>query len=226
MNSNYSSAQKASPLGRLEGLPDFNKFPDKLVPVIVQDAQTKTVLMLGYMNDEAYNQTLINEKITFYSRSKQRLWTKGETSGNYLFVKEILLDCDNDCLLIKANPVGPVCHTGADTCFNENNEGNFLNYLEKIIESRKKTKQEGSYVNNLFEKGINKIAQKVGEEAVELVIESKDDNDDLFVNEAADLLFHYLILLNAKGKSLNDVEEVLKKRHRPHPSPKERGNEV
>lgn len=194
--------------------PDFNKFPDKLVPVIVQDASTNKVLMLGYMNDEAYNQTLIEQKITFYSRSKKRLWTKGETSGNYLFVKEILFDCDNDCLLIKANPAGPVCHTGADTCFNENNEGNFLHQLEKIIESRKETKQQGSYVNSLFEKGINKIAQKVGEEAVELVIESKDNNDELFINEAADLLFHYLILLNAKGKSLNDVEQILKNRHK------------
>ncbi|MEP6682730.1 MAG: bifunctional phosphoribosyl-AMP cyclohydrolase/phosphoribosyl-ATP diphosphatase HisIE [Parafilimonas sp.] len=193
--------------------PDFDKFPDKLVPVIVQDAQSKTVLMLGYMNDAAYEQTLINKKITFYSRSKQRLWTKGETSGNYLFVKEMLNDCDNDCLLIKANPVGPVCHTGADTCFNEKNEGSFLNQLEKIIESRKETKQEGSYVNSLFEKGINKIAQKVGEEAVELVIEAKDNNDELFMNEAADLLFHYLILLNAKGKFLHDVEEILNNRH-------------
>ena len=199
--------------------PDFNKFPDKLVPVIVQDASTNKVLMLGYINDDAYNQTIINQKLTFYSRSKKRLWEKGETSGNYLFVKEILLDCDNDCLLIKANPAGPVCHTGADTCFNETNDGSFLNELEKIIESRKETKQKTSYVNSLFEKGINKIAQKVGEEAVELVIESKDSNDELFINEAADLLFHYLILLNAKGKSLNDVEDVLKQRHRPHPNP-------
>ena len=205
--------------------PDFEKFPDKLVPVIVQDASTSKVLMLGYMNDEAYNQTLISKKLTFYSRSKKRLWTKGETSGNYLFVKEILNDCDNDCLLIKANPVGPVCHTGADTCFNENNESNFLNQLEKIIESRKETKQQGSYVNSLFEKGINKIAQKVGEEAVELVIESKDNNDELFINEAADLLFHYLILLNAKAKSLSDVEDVLRQRHTaasPKSSSKER----
>ena len=194
--------------------PDFNKFPDKLVPVIVQDASTNKVLMLGYMNEAAYDQTVINQKITFFSRSKQRLWEKGETSGNYLFVKEMLLDCDNDCLLIKANPAGPVCHTGADTCFNEVNEGNFLNHLEKIIESRKQTKQQGSYVNNLFNKGINKIAQKVGEEAVELVIEAKDNNDELFKNEAADLLFHYLILLNARGMSLNDIEEVLKSRHK------------
>jgi phosphoribosyl-AMP cyclohydrolase / phosphoribosyl-ATP pyrophosphohydrolase len=194
--------------------PDFNKFPDQLVPVIVQDASTNKVLMLGYMNEAAYNQTIINQKITFYSRSRQRLWEKGETSSNYLFVKEILLDCDNDCLLIKANPAGPVCHTGADTCFNEINQGSFLNHLEKIIESRKHTKQESSYVNSLFEKGINKIAQKVGEEAVELVIESKDKNDELFKNEAADLLFHYLILLNVKGFSLADVEGVLEQRHK------------
>jgi len=194
--------------------PDFNKFPDKLVPVIVQDASTDKVLMLGYMNEAAYDQTIIDQKVSFYSRSKQRLWTKGETSGNYLFVKKILHDCDNDCLLIKANPAGPVCHTGADTCFNEINEGSFLNHLEKIIESRKVTKQQGSYVNSLFEKGINKIAQKLGEEAVELVIESKDKNDELFVNEAADLLFHYLILLNARGKTINDVESVLRERHK------------
>ncbi len=210
--------RNTSPSGRLEGLPDFNKFPDKLVPVIVQDAATNVVLMLGYMNEEAYNKTIVEQKITFFSRSKQRLWTKGETSGNFLFVKEIMNDCDNDCLLIKANPVGPVCHTGADTCFNETNEGSFLYHLEKIIESRKQTKQQGSYVNSLFEKGINKIAQKVGEEAVEVVIEAKDNNDDLFKNEAADLLFHYLILLNAKGMSLSDVEEVLKARHKaPNP---------
>lgn len=194
--------------------PDFNKFPDKLIPVIVQDASTKIVLMLGYMNTEAYEQTIINQKITFYSRSKQRLWTKGETSGNFLFVKDILMDCDNDCLLIKANPAGPVCHTGADTCFNEINKGNFLNHLEKIIQSRKETKQQGSYVNSLFEKGLNKIAQKVGEEAVELVIEAKDNNDVLFKNEAADLLFHYLILLNAKGCTLSSIEAVLEDRHK------------
>lgn len=218
MSSNNLNASKTSTSGRLEGLPDFNKFPDKLVPVIVQDAATNKVLMLGYMNHAAYEQTIINKKITFYSRSKQRLWTKGETSGNFLFVKEILNDCDNDCLLIKASPAGPVCHTGADTCFNEINKGSFLNQLEKIIESRKETKQQGSYVNSLFEKGINKIAQKVGEEAVELVIEAKDNNDDLFINEAADLLFHYLILLNAKGMSLHDIEEVLKRRSLSKPS--------
>ncbi len=194
--------------------PDFDKFPDKLVPVIVQDASTNKVLMLGYMNNDAYNKTIINKKITFYSRSKQRLWEKGETSGNYLFVKEIINDCDNDCLLIKANPAGPVCHTGADTCFNEVNKGSFLNQLEKIIESRKQTQPDDSYVSSLFKKGINKIAQKVGEEAVELVIESKDNNDELFKNEAADLLFHYLILLNAKGLTLHDIESVLEHRHK------------
>ena len=187
--------------------PDFNKFSDNLVPVIVQDASTNKVLMLGYMNDDAYNQTIINQKITFYSRSKNRLWTKGKTSGNYLFVKKILNDCDNDCLLIKANPAGPVCHTGADTCFNEMNEGDFLNQLEKIIESRKETKQQGSYVNSLFEKGINKIAQKVGEEAVEVVIEAKDNNADLFKNEAADLLFHY------KEISITSLKYFLKEKN-------------
>lgn len=194
--------------------PDFNKFPDKLVPVIVQDALTAKVLMLGYMNEAAYDKTLVEKKVTFFSRSKQRLWTKGETSGNFLLLKEILQDCDNDCLLIKSNPVGPVCHTGADTCFNEINEGSFLYQLEKIIQSRKETKQEGSYVSSLFAKGINKIAQKVGEEAVEVVIEAKDNNDELFKNEAADLLFHYLVLLNAKGFSLAEVEGVLRQRHK------------
>lgn len=193
--------------------PAFSKFPDLLVPVIVQDAATHKVLMLGYMNEEAYQHTRAHQKVTFFSRSKQRLWTKGETSGNFLFVKEILNDCDNDCLLIKATPAGPVCHTGADTCFNEVNTGSFLYLLEKIIESRKQTKQQGSYVHSLFEKGINKIAQKVGEEAIETVIEAKDNNDDLFKNEAADLLFHYLILLNAKGMSLADIEAVLQSRH-------------
>lgn len=193
--------------------PDFNKFPDHLIPAIVQDAQTKIVLMLGYMNEEAYKQTLISKKVTFFSRSKQRLWVKGETSGNFLTIKDILMDCDNDCLLLKAIPVGPVCHTGSDTCFNEKNEGSILSELESIICSRKENKQTGSYISGLFEKGMNKIAQKVGEEAVELVIEAKDNNDQLFKNEAADLLFHFLILLNAKGKNMLDIEEVLKERH-------------
>lgn len=209
-----NNERKNSSFGDGGLLPDFNKFPDKLIPVIVQDASTNKVLMLGYMNEVAYNKTMVEEKVTFFSRSKQRLWTKGETSGNFLLLKEILHDCDNDCILIKANPAGPVCHTGADTCFNETNEGSFLYQLEKIIQLRKETKQEGSYVNSLFKKGINKIAQKVGEEAVEVVIEAKDDNDDLFKNEAADLLFHYLILLNAKGFSLTDVEQILRLRHK------------
>jgi len=194
--------------------PDFEKYPDKLVPAIIQDAATSKVLMLGYMNDDAYDRTIANHKVTFYSRSKNRLWEKGETSGNYLFVKEILLDCDNDCLLIKAEPAGPVCHTGADTCFNEANEGDFLTYLQKVIEQRKASNDPKSHVSSLFKKGINKIAQKVGEEAVELVIEAKDENDELFKNEAADLLFHYLILLRAKGFWLADIENVLKERHK------------
>ena len=194
--------------------PDFEKYPDKLIPVIIQDSSTNKVLMLGYMNEEAYGETLINKKVTFYSRSKKRLWEKGETSGNYLFVQEILLDCDKDCLLIKAEPAGPVCHTGADTCFNETNSGNFLPSLEKIIEDRRHGNDPNSYVSALFIKGINKIVQKVGEEAVELVIESKDNNIDLFRNEAADLLFHYLILLNAKGLTLADVEATLEQRHK------------
>jgi phosphoribosyl-ATP pyrophosphohydrolase/phosphoribosyl-AMP cyclohydrolase len=194
--------------------PDFEKFIDKLIPVIVQDFATQKVLMLGYMNDEAYEKTLSNKKITFYSRSKKRLWEKGETSGNYLFVKDILLDCDNDCLLIKALPGGPVCHTGADTCFNESNTSGFLSSLEKIIEERKRSNPESSYVSSLFKNGINKIAQKVGEEAIELIIEAKDNNDSLFKDEAADLLFHYLVLLNAKGLTLTDVVAVLEQRHK------------
>lgn len=203
-----------NPLAGIENLkPAFEKFPDLLVPVIIQDVLTNKVLMLGYMNGDAFEKTIAEKKVTFFSRSKQRLWTKGETSGNFLFVKKIYNDCDNDCLLLKAEPAGPVCHTGADTCFNEINEGNFLLLLEGIIQSRREEKREGSYVNSLFEKGINKIAQKVGEEAVELVIEAKDNNDELFKNEAADLLFHFLVLLQAKGMRLNDIETVLKQRH-------------
>ncbi len=194
--------------------PDFNKSPDKLIPVIVQDHNTSRVLMLGYMNSEAFEKTQKENRVTFFSRSKNRLWTKGEESGNYLDVQEILLDCDHDTLLIKALPLGPVCHTGSDTCFNEKNtEGGFLNNLESIIAERKNNPTEKSYTSSLFAKGINKIAQKVGEEAVELVIEAKDNNQDLFKNEAADLLFHYLILLNAKGSSLGDVLDVLKQRN-------------
>jgi len=194
--------------------PDFNKYPDGLVPAIIQDYATEKVLMLGYMNEEAYSLTISGDKVTFFSRERQKLWTKGETSGNFLFVKEILLDCDKDCLLIKVNPAGPVCHTGADTCFNEENKNDdFLATLEKIIQQRKLQADSGSYVSSLFAKGINKIAQKVGEEAIELVIEAKDNDINLFKNEAADLLFHYLILLQAKGLELNDIVEVLKSRH-------------
>lgn len=196
---------------------DFSKNSDGLVPCVIQDFKTKTVLMLGFMNAEALEKTQQESKVTFYSRTKQRLWTKGETSGNFLLVKEILADCDNDTILIKAEPIGPVCHTGADTCFNEENktsELGFLTHLENTIEDRKNNPTEKSYTASLFAKGINKIAQKVGEEAVEIVIEAKDDNADLFKGEAADLLFHYLILLQAKGFKLDDIIEVLKTRHK------------
>lgn len=184
-----------------------------LIPAIVQDENTKTVLMLGYMNKEAIEQTLQEGKVTFFSRSKNRLWTKGETSGNYLHVQHISADCDNDTLLIRVRPEGPVCHTGADTCFNENNSEWDLKQLENIVRDRKNNPRKESYTTSLFESGINKVAQKVGEEAIELVIEAKDDNRDLFLNEAADLMFHYLVLLQAKGCSLGDVTEVLKQRH-------------
>ncbi|MEO5948126.1 MAG: bifunctional phosphoribosyl-AMP cyclohydrolase/phosphoribosyl-ATP diphosphatase HisIE [Chitinophagaceae bacterium] len=195
--------------------PDFSKNTDGLIPVIVQDINTKTVLMLGFMNKAAFDQTQKEGKVTFFSRSKQRLWTKGEASGNFLLVKEILIDCDNDTLLIKAAPAGPVCHTGADTCFNEKNDSFSLSKLESVITERKNNPGEESYTSSLFRKGINKIAQKVGEEAVELVIESKDDDSEKFLNEAADLLFHYLILLQAKNYSLKDVEAILATRHKP-----------
>ena len=193
---------------------DFDK-GNGLLPAIVQDANSGKVLMLGYMNEEACAHTLATGKVTFYSRSKQRLWTKGETSGNYLLFVEMLADCDRDALLVKANPVGPACHTGADTCFKETNQDNlpFLRKLEGIIHHRYEHPQEGSYTTKLFNKGMNKIAQKVGEEAVELVIEAKDDNKDLFLGEAADLLFHYLVLLEAKEIPLDEVLEVLIKRH-------------
>ena len=193
---------------------DFSKYSDGLVPAIVQDANTKNVLMLGFMNAAALEKTRELKKITFFSRSKNRLWTKGEESGNYLLLQEIKLDCDNDTLLIKANPVGPVCHKGTDTCWAEKNESNnFLLELETIITDRKNNPSDTSYTSTLFKNGINKIAQKVGEEAIELVIESKDNNADLFKNEAADLLFHFLILLQAKGFQLNDVIAILKSRH-------------
>lgn len=186
-----------------------------LVPAIIQDANTNKVLMLGYMNQEAFDITLSSKKITFYSRSKQRIWTKGEESGNYLNFVSVSNDCDNDTLLIKAKPIGPTCHKGTDTCWGEtnNSEFNFLNQLESIIKQRKESGGEKSYVNDLFKKGINKIAQKVGEEAIEVVIEAKDNNNELFLNESADLLFHYLILLQAKGFKLNDVINILELRN-------------
>lgn len=194
---------------------DFNKYTDGLVPAIIQDARTQKVLMLGFMNDIALQKTKELGKITFFSRSKNRLWTKGEESGNFLLLKDIKVDCDNDTLLIKADPVGPVCHTGADTCWNEENRSeDFLFYLEDIIKKRKQASPDESYVAKMFAKGLNKIAQKVGEEAVELVIEAKDNNKELFLGEAADLLFHYLLLLNAKGYELEDVVDVLKQRHK------------
>jgi phosphoribosyl-ATP pyrophosphohydrolase/phosphoribosyl-AMP cyclohydrolase len=190
---------------------DFSK-SGGLVPVIIQDVNTNQVLMLGYMNEEAFEKTKKEGKVTFYSRSKNRLWTKGETSGNYLIVNEILLDCDNDTLLIKSTPQGPTCHTGATSCFNEETAKGFLYKLENTIEKRITENPEGSYTSKLFNKGVNKVAQKVGEEAVELVIEAKDDNLDLFKNEAADLLYHFLILLKTKNVKLTDIEEVLKGR--------------
>ena len=193
---------------------DFSKYADGLVPAVIQDFNTDKVLMLGFMNQEALEKTEALGRVTFFSRSKQRLWTKGEESGNYLELKTITVDCDNDTLLIKAHPLGPVCHTGADTCWMEkNHSNNFLSYLEDIIQLRKQASPEDSYVASLFAKGMNKIAQKVGEEAVELVIEAKDNDQDLFLNESADLLFHYLILLNAKGYRLTDVMDILQKRH-------------
>lgn len=194
--------------------PDFSKNADALLPVIIQDQYSNKVLMLGFMNEEAWDKTNIEKKVTFFSRSKNRLWTKGETSGNFLIVKEILPDCDNDTVLIKVKPAGPVCHTGNDTCFNEINTPFTLEKLEEIINERKNNPSENSYTSSLFGKGINKIAQKVGEEAVELVIESKDDDKEKFLGEAADLLFHYLVLLQAKGFTLKDVENILASRHK------------
>ncbi|MCK6649655.1 MAG: bifunctional phosphoribosyl-AMP cyclohydrolase/phosphoribosyl-ATP diphosphatase HisIE [Bacteroidia bacterium] len=194
--------------------PNFSKSVDGLIPVIIQDSSTNTVLMLGYMNEEAFQKTSKEMIVTFFSRSKNRLWTKGEESGHFLKVKEIKIDCDDDTLLIKADPLGPVCHTGQDTCFNETNAGNdFLQKLGNIILDRKANPSDQSYTSSLFKKGINKIAQKVGEEAVELVIEAKDNNEELFKNEAADLLYHYMILLAAKNYSLNDIIKVLETRH-------------
>jgi phosphoribosyl-ATP pyrophosphohydrolase/phosphoribosyl-AMP cyclohydrolase len=196
---------------------DFSKSAHGLIPAIIQDSETKAVLMLGYMNEEAFAKTQETQKVTFYSRSKQRLWTKGEESGNFLNLVSIKNDCDNDTLLIQVRPVGPTCHNGTGTCWAEDNQPNygFISTLEQTIKTRRDNADaEKSYVASLFEKGINKIAQKVGEEAVEVVIEAKDNNDELFLSESADLLFHYLILLQAKGFQMNDVIEVLKTRQK------------
>ncbi len=194
--------------------PDYQKYQDGLVPAIVQDADTGKVLMLGFMNDAAFRQTMETGKVTFFSRTKQRLWTKGEESGHFLQVKQVLNDCDADTLLIKAHPTGPVCHTGADTCWNEKNHtANFLQYLEEIIDLRRSSSDEQSYVAGLFEKGINKIAQKVGEEATEVIIEAKDNDRMRFLNESADLLFHFMLLLRAKDVTLQDVTKILQDRH-------------
>ena len=195
---------------------DIKYNSEGLIPAIIQDATTKTVLMLGYMNAEAVSKTIESGKVTFFSRSKQRLWTKGEESGHFLILNSIKNDCDNDSLLIQATPQGPTCHKGTDSCWGESKVETygFLSKLETIISDRKENaNSQTSYVSELFEKGLNKIAQKVGEEAVEVVIEAKDHNDDLFLNESADLLFHYLILLQAKGYKLESVVEVLKGRH-------------
>jgi phosphoribosyl-ATP pyrophosphohydrolase/phosphoribosyl-AMP cyclohydrolase len=195
---------------------DFNKNPDGLLPAIVQDAQTLKVLMLGYMNQEALEKTISSGKVTFFSRSKKRLWTKGEESGHFLNFKSLKIDCDHDTLLVFAQPLGPTCHKGTDTCWGERNQSElgFVNELEAVIENRKTAPQDGSYVSSLFEKGVDKIAQKVGEEAVETVIEAIANREELFMEEAADLFFHYLILLQSKGKTLKDIGAVLEKRKR------------
>lgn len=195
---------------------DFNKNPDGLIPAVIQDAGTKNVLMLGYMNEEAFEITKASGKVTFFSRSKQRIWTKGEESGNFLNLVDIKIDCDNDTLLVYVHPEGPVCHKGTETCWGEKNvsEISFLDQLEEVIADRRTNPEnEKSYVASLFKSGMNKIAQKVGEEAVEVVIEAKDRNGELFLNESADLLFHYLILLQAKGYTLKDVVNILEERH-------------
>jgi phosphoribosyl-AMP cyclohydrolase / phosphoribosyl-ATP pyrophosphohydrolase len=192
---------------------DYSK-ENGLVPVVIQDNNTMKVLMLGYMNEEAFTKTLEEGKVTFFSRSKNRLWTKGETSGNFLFVKEIKTDCDNDSILIKVDPAGPTCHTGNTSCFKEETAKGFIYELEQVIRQRIESNSPDSYTNKLFRKGINKVAQKVGEEAVELIIESKDENIELIKNEAADLLYHFLILLKSKDISLTSVEEILKERHK------------
>lgn len=192
---------------------NFNKVGG-LIPCIVQDQQTNKVLMLGYMNKEALQKTLDEKRLTFFSRTKQKLWTKGETSGNFLELKDVIIDCDQDTLLFKVAPKGPSCHTGADTCFNEENKIDGLEFLESIIQNRKKNPKENSYTNQLLNLGINKVAQKVGEEAIELIIEAKDDNKELFLGEAADLMYHYLVLLAAKDFTMEDVLSVLRSRHK------------
>ena len=194
---------------------NFDKNENGLIPAIIQDAETKNVLMLGYMNREAYEKTVKTNLVTFFSRSKNRLWTKGEASGNFLNVISIKNDCDHDTLLIKVDPVGPTCHTGSATCWNEENQSSFgfLTTLENTIQQRKEQHSDDSYIASLFKSSINKIAQKVGEEAIEVVIEAKDSNDELFLNESADLLFHYLILLQAKGFTLENVVDILKQRN-------------
>ena len=212
-NSSKASNEKEILSDDYEKKLDFTKLGG-LVPAVVQDAVTKVVLMVGFMNEDAYRQTLDQGRVTFFSRTKNRLWTKGETTGHFLDVVDIRIDCDGDTLLIKAKPHGPTCHTGADTCFNEENSDWNLDALEAIIQERKANPSEASYTSKLLKSGINKVAQKVGEEAVELVIESKDDNRDLFLGEAADLMYHYLVLLTAKGFSLADVLAVLRKRHK------------
>lgn len=191
---------------------DFKKYPDGLVPAIIQDAETLNVLMLGFMNEEALAKTQSEKRVTFFSRSKQRLWTKGETSGNFLDLVEILSDCDADTILVKVRPHGPVCHTGSDTCFDEENAGSFLPTLEGIINDRFENPKEGSYVNRLKTKGLKKIAQKVGEEGVEVALEAMGNDKDLFLGEAADLIFHLMVLLRAKGFSMSNVEQVLQSR--------------
>lgn len=190
---------------------DFSK---GLVPAVIQDYATMQVLMVGFMNEEAFRMTRSEGKVTFFSRSKNRLWTKGESSGNFLYVREMLADCDNDTLLIRAEPAGPVCHMGSTSCFGDETSKGFLYKLEEIISQRIREDVGESYTNKLFKKGINKIAQKVGEEAVELVIEAKDDNDELFKNEAADLLYHFLILLKARNTDLKSIEQILRERHK------------
>lgn len=197
----------------------FDKSPDGLIPAIIQDSITGKVLMLGYMNAEAYEKTMTDKIVTFFSRSKQRLWTKGETSNNFLHVKNVLVDCDGDTILIYASPDGPTCHTGDDTCFQEINEDKvfFINHLRAVIKDRKLNPSDKSYTTELFKKGVNKVAQKVGEEAVELVIEAKDDNKELFLGEAADLFYHYLVLLEQKNYTFDEVLDVLIKRHTPRP---------